>query len=947
MGYTKQNFKSGEVLMASQLNAMDEQILANETAIETKQPKGDYATKSFTDSTYQVKGSYLTQHQKLKTINGLSLLGSGNIKISVGENNYMIPNPVDLSYYSGKTIACIGDSVTAGVGATTNYVSRLGTALGMNVINLGASGTVLCTGGHRTCNIGKLSNLGSADYVTILMGINDWDQAKEGYYSLGEMGSTDTTTIYGAVKMWCDKIIELKGTETYKNTKFYFMTPLITSWNNSVGSKSWDQSKVNIHGYTLRDLCKAIIEVCDLYEIPVIDLNLYSGIYYNNADDQNATTYGGDGIHPNDGGHELVTNAIVKLLGLNPTYTSGADSLNYLLSELSKLLKTDISYPGVSKEEFELIIPLVSIILSESSLNITEGQQVTLTATLNPSNTTQSTINWESSNTSVVTVSNGVVKGISAGDATITCKSVQNPNITASISVNVTANESTDLVSLTISDETATVNVGETKTISVNYIPSNTEQTGVTWTSSDSEIASVTPNEDGKSCVVNALSLGQCYITATSAHNDSITAQCFFTCSDSNEEPATWVLGSNAVLNEDGTVTSSTNGDYGNINNVAIYDMPLKAGMEVEVTETQNNGSWGSFRGWGVDVTNKINELQLVSKYPQGKFNIYYDLNGDNVKSIVTTTTNHYELLSTGKNVNPRTAIIRRDSNGKISCSFNGVEMTMPSYERAPYLSEADSAENLYVWIGGLSNASKWKIDYFGPLRNYVEPEPDEPETPTDPDTPVTTAFDLGDYMTYDDETSTLRGTSSSNQLLIDNTLGSKGEATFQQPLTKGKELEIVYRKNDDSPYYSGKTWPFVIFGFDRNSTTENVVRAPSYRFIQPDINVYFDLPTNANRDGISMFKQLGGANVGGKMFWSDKSFMKDTENGLTIKFKRDNDGVITMTINDVPYTFDGFKEQASHIELAEQADNLYFMVSGLNNSTYVTINYFGDIREN
>ena len=945
MGYTKQNFKSGEVLMASQLNAMDEQILANETAIETKQPKGDYVTKSFTDSTYQVKGSYLTQHQELKTINGFSLLGSGNIKISVDENNYMIPNPVDLSYYSGKTIACIGDSVTAGVGATTNYVSRLGTALGMNVINLGVSGTVLCTGGHRTCNIGKLSNLGSADYVTILMGINDWDQAKEGYYSLGEMGSTDTTTIYGAVKMWCDKIMELKGTETYKNTKFYFMTPLITSWNNSVGSKSWDQSKVNIHGYTLRDLCKAIIEVCDVYEIPVIDLNLYSGIYYNNADDQNASTYGGDGIHPNDGGHELVTNAIVKLLGLNPTYTNAADSLNYLLSELSKLLKTDISYPGISKEEFELIIPLVSIILSESSLNLTEGQQVTLTATLNPSNTTQSTINWESSNTSVATVSNGVVKGISVGDATITCKSVQNPNITASVSVNVTANESTDLVSLTISDETATVNVGETKTISVNYIPSNTEQTGVTWTSSDSEIASVTPNEDGKSCVVNALSLGQCYITATSAHNDSITAQCFFTCSDPNEEPTTWVLGSNAILNEDGTVTASISGNtYGNINNVAIYDMPLKAGMQVEVTETQNNDSWGGFRGWGVDVTNKIDELQLVSGFPQGKFNIYYDVNGDAVKSIVNTTTNQYTLLSSDKNDNPRTAIIRRDSNGKITCLFNGVEMTMPSYDKAPYLSEAENAENLYVWIGGLSSVSNWKIDYFGPIRDYVEPEP---ESPTDPDTPVTTTFDLGEYMTYDDETSTLRGVSTSYQILISKSETSKAEATFQQPLTKGKELEIVYRKDTNEPYYPGKNWPFVIFGLDRNSTTKNVAREPSYQFMQPDINVYFDLPANANGEGISMFKQFGAAIGGGKMFWSDKSFIKDTENGLTIKFKRDNDGVVTMTINDVPYSFEDFKSTASHIELAEQADNLYFMVSGLNNSTYVTINYFGDIREN
>ena len=84
--------------------------------------------------------------------------------------------------------------------------------------NLGASGTVLCTGGHRTCNIGKLTlaNCKDKDIVTILLGINDWDQARnnetESYYSLGDINSTETSCIYGAVKMWCEKIVELKST---------------------------------------------------------------------------------------------------------------------------------------------------------------------------------------------------------------------------------------------------------------------------------------------------------------------------------------------------------------------------------------------------------------------------------------------------------------------------------------------------------------------------------------------------------------------------------------------------------------------------------------------------------------------------------------------------------------------------------------------------------------
>ena len=218
-----------------------------------------------------------------------------DISVDDAAHSFMIPNPVDKSYYAGKKIACIGDSVTAGVGANGNpYVTQLGTALGATMVNLGASGTVLCTGGHRGCNIGKLSesSLGGADIVTILMGINDWDQAKADYYDLGDINSTDTSTIYGAVKMWCDRIIELKNTASLAHTKFYFMTPLQTSWNHSKGSNSWDQNKVNIHGFKLRDLCQAIIDVCALYKIPVIDLNLYSGIYYNSADDQTTSSLG-------------------------------------------------------------------------------------------------------------------------------------------------------------------------------------------------------------------------------------------------------------------------------------------------------------------------------------------------------------------------------------------------------------------------------------------------------------------------------------------------------------------------------------------------------------------------------------------------------------------------------------------------------------------------------
>ena len=230
---------------------------------------------------------------------------------------------VNESAMSGLSIACIGNSITQGVGANGNpYPTQLAARLNETVKNLGASGTSLCQGGARTCNIGKLTeaNCAGMDVVTIMMGINDWAAARNNstdgvYYHLGDINSTETNCIYGAMRMWCDKIEELRNTESCANTRFYFMTPIITSWNSSVTStRNWDQSKTNVHGFTLRDLCHAIIDVATEYDIPVIDLNLCSGIYYNSAADENVSLYGGDGVHINEAGHSMVTDAIIRAL---------------------------------------------------------------------------------------------------------------------------------------------------------------------------------------------------------------------------------------------------------------------------------------------------------------------------------------------------------------------------------------------------------------------------------------------------------------------------------------------------------------------------------------------------------------------------------------------------------------------------------------------------------
>lgn len=130
---------------------------------------------------------------------------------SVGGGLYAYGAGSGVENLIGKTIACIGDSVTTTAhvtGGGANYVTNIGSVLETTPINLGTSGTTLCAEGGRTCQFSKLneSDLRGAEIVTIYLGVNDWAAAGGTYYKLGSSDSTDTSTVYGAMKMWCNKI---------------------------------------------------------------------------------------------------------------------------------------------------------------------------------------------------------------------------------------------------------------------------------------------------------------------------------------------------------------------------------------------------------------------------------------------------------------------------------------------------------------------------------------------------------------------------------------------------------------------------------------------------------------------------------------------------------------------------------------------------------------------
>ena len=131
-----------------------------------------------------------------------------------------------------------------------------------------------------------------------------------------------------------------------------------------------------------------------------------------------------------------------------------------------------------------------SISLSAASNSIGIGATTQLTVGYTPSDTNVKNVTYSSSSESIATVSNtGLVTGIAQGSATITA-TAQTANGTTSATTTITVTPIA-VTSVTLSSNSETIKVGKTVTLVPTISPSNATNKNVTWSSSDTSIATV------------------------------------------------------------------------------------------------------------------------------------------------------------------------------------------------------------------------------------------------------------------------------------------------------------------------------------------------------------------------------------------------------------------------------------------------------------------------
>ena len=265
----------------------------------------------------------------------------------------------------------------------------------------------------------------------------------------------------------------------------------------------------------------------------------------------------------------------------NKTVINGATNRTYVIKNADEGYKIVVLATGTSKYGGTVeslptetvvganVVHVTGLTLSPSSATVTAGgNNLYLTSTATPSDASNKTVTWSSSDETIATVTAGIVRGIKPGKAIITATSVDVPTVKATCEVEVVA------VSL---PATATVTVGKTLTLEAE-VPNDLPDQTLTWASDNTEVATV--DENG---VVTGVAAGTATITVTTG--GGFTASCTVTVRTPSK-PTTPVDKTEVTENEDGSTTTTVTKPDG-----TVTETTEKTDGTVEAIETKPDGT--------------------------------------------------------------------------------------------------------------------------------------------------------------------------------------------------------------------------------------------------------------------------------------------------------------------------------------------------------------------
>ena len=392
-------------------------------------------------------------------------------------------------------------------------------------------------------------------------------------------------------------------------------------------------------------------------------------------------------------------------------------------------------------------VPVTGITVNPSELLLEEKEAKELKATVEPANATNKGVIFSSSNTNVAVVSNdGLVTAVNNGTAIITVTSKENSSIIAKCSVKV--GKPVMVTDVTVQPAELNLKTDGTYQLSVSVLPSNADERGVTFESSNTAVATVSA-----SGLVTAKGPGTATITATAKDGSGKKATCTVTVTQPVKgvtvSPASVVIqkgnvqkltasvvpanatnqelvykSSNetvAIVSKDGIITGLNEG-WATITvcakeNQAIYGTcTVKVGLPVYVTkitlDTTNVTMWaGATRQLGVSIEPANADIKTVN---------YGSSNPD------VATVSNTGLITAKKKGTTTITVTAADGSGKsASCAVivkqpvTGIQITPNGYtlvkgdvkQLSAVVSPADADNTGVIWASSNPNIAAVSAD--------------------------------------------------------------------------------------------------------------------------------------------------------------------------------------------------------------------------------------------
>lgn len=392
-------------------------------------------------------------------------------------------------------------------------------------------------------------------------------------------------------------------------------------------------------------------------------------------------------------------------------------------------------------------VPVTGITVNPSELLLEEKEAKELKATVEPANATNKGVIFSSSNTNVAVVSNdGLVTAVNNGTAIITVTSKENSSIIAKCSVKV--GKPVMVTDVTVQPAELKLKTDGTYQLSVSVLPSNADERGVTFESSNTAVATVSA-----SGLVTAKGPGTATITVTAKDGSGKKATCTVTVTQPVKgvtvSPASVVIqkgnvqkltasvvpanatnqelvykSSNetvAIVSKDGIITGLNEG-WATITvcseeNQAIYGTcTVKVGLPVYVTkitlDTTNVTMWaGATRQLGVSIEPANADIKTVT---------YGSSNPD------VATVSNTGLITAKKKGTTTITVTAADGSGKsASCAVivkqpvTGIQITPNGYtlvkgdvkQLSAVVSPADADNTGVIWASSNPNIAAVSAD--------------------------------------------------------------------------------------------------------------------------------------------------------------------------------------------------------------------------------------------